>query len=105
MDNQPQIELPREQLQNSLQERLMNYLTKLLDQAGLLAEKAGEALRNIIPQSIPFPPISLMKLLRICQFRQKDPNPQHTPPILRKKTRHPQASHRPFPFSLSSSTT
>ncbi|OIP96992.1 hypothetical protein AUK40_04175 [Candidatus Wirthbacteria bacterium CG2_30_54_11] len=81
-----------EQLHTTLQDHLTNFLNAILEQAGLLVDKAGEILRQIIPQGIPpLPAISLSKLKRILQFRHKDPLSKR-PGRLIKRTMRPSGA-------------
>jgi hypothetical protein len=98
MENQ---ETSYEQLHSTLQDRLTNFLNAILDQAGLLVDKAGEILRQIIPQGIPpLPAISFSKLKRLLQFRQKDPLAKRPGRLIRRTVR---ASGSPA-FELMSQT-
>ncbi len=96
-----QQETSYEQLHSTLQDRLTNFLNAILDQAGLLVDKAGEILRQIIPQGIPpLPVISLSKIKRLLQFRLKDPRAKRPGRLIRRCVRPANRS----PFDLMSQT-
>ena len=85
IEHSPAIE--QEHLKNNLQEKLTNFLNKMLDQAGLIAEKAHDVLRNFIPSNVPtFPRISGKKLMHVMR-RYTKPKDRHRFTIRKKLQR------------------
>ena len=86
MENMERVStIERAQIKDSLQNKLTNFLDKILEQAGLALEKASEGLRNIIPSSVPtWPIVPLRKILKIIRKHVKPPDRQHYHPDTRK---------------------
>jgi len=74
MEN-PTDQLPSHELslQDQLKNTLSGFIDNLLAQAGMLAETAGEILRNAVPNAVPWPQLANIKtfMQQIVQFRQQ----------------------------------
>jgi len=85
------------ELQQALLNKLEGFLDKVMAEAGLLVEQAGETLRQLLPNAAPWPNLTLIKplLQQVVQHRQQHPHatnrsphlPNHFPFLAHKSVR------------------